>query len=125
MLKLIRALQTSCKSEADALLVSAQFLFGERRTQIIGLAARHAVPVIYSNRSFVESGGLMSYGPDLLDPARKLGIYTGRILKGEITTDLPVIRSTKFALVINLQTAKLLGIEVPPALLSIADEVIE
>jgi putative ABC transport system substrate-binding protein len=113
------------QKRADALLASPQFLFGERRPQIIGLAARHALPVIYSSRAAVEIGGLMSYGPDELDPPRQLGIYTGRILKGEKPADLPVMRSTKFELVINLQTAKLVGIEVPPALLALADEVIE
>ena len=113
------------QKRADALLVSPQFLFQNRRTQILGLAARHAVPVIYSSRADVLSGGLMSYGPNELDPPRQLGIYTGRILKGEKPADLPVMRSTKFELVINLQTAKLLGIEVPPALLALADEVVE
>jgi putative ABC transport system substrate-binding protein len=109
----------------DALAVSDQFLFRERRTQIIGLAARHAMPAIYSERDSVTSGGLMSYGPNVSDLNRQLGIYTGRVLKGESPTDLPVIRATRFELVINLQTAKLLGIDVPPTLLALADEVIE
>ena len=110
---------------ADALLISPQFLFGERRTQIIGLAARHAVPVIYGDRLSVEAGGLMSYAPNVSDAYRQVGIYAGRILKGEKPANLPVMRSTKFEFVINLQAARVIGIEVPPALLALADEVIE
>ena len=110
---------------ADALLISPQFLFGERRTQIIGLAARHAVPVIYGDRLSVEAGGLMSYAPNVSDAYRQVGIHTGRILKGEKPANLPVMRSTKFEFVINLQAARVIGIEVPPALLALADEVIE
>jgi putative tryptophan/tyrosine transport system substrate-binding protein len=110
---------------ADALLVSPQILFIERRTQIIALAARHAVPVIYTERRYVEAGGLMSYGPNELDAPRQLGIYTGRVLKGEKPADLPIMRSTKFEFVINLQAAKVIGIDVPPTLLALADEVIE
>ena len=110
---------------ADGLLISPQFLFGERRTQIIGLAARHAVPVIYGDRLSVEAGGLMSYAPNVSDAYRQVGIYTGRILKGEKPANLPVMRSTKFEFVINLQAARVIGIEVPPSLLALADEVIE
>jgi putative tryptophan/tyrosine transport system substrate-binding protein len=113
------------QKRADALLVSPQFLFLALRAQIIALAARHAMPVIYSTRGEVEAGGLMSYGPNELDPFRQIGLYTGRILKGEKPADLPVMRSTKFEFVINLQAVKLLGIEVPPTLLALADEVIE
>ena len=109
----------------DALAVQDQFLFRDRRTQIIGLAARHAMPVIYGERESAAAGGLMSYGPNVSDLNRQLGIYTGRVLKGENPADLPVIRATRFEFVINLQTAKLLGIDVPPTLLAIADEVIE
>jgi putative ABC transport system substrate-binding protein len=109
----------------DALVVQDQFLFRDRRTQIIGLATRHAMPVIYGDRDFVTAGGLMSYGPNLSDLNRQLGIYTGRVLKGEDPADLPVIRSTRFEFVINLQATKLIGIDVPPTLLALADEVIE
>jgi putative ABC transport system substrate-binding protein len=112
------------QKRTDALLVTNQFLFRDRRAQILTLAACHSMPVIYGWRADVEAGGLMSYGPDDFEP-RQTGIYIGRILKGEKPGDLPVMRSTKFEFVINLQTAKMLGIEVPPALLALADEVIE
>jgi putative ABC transport system substrate-binding protein len=119
------AFASLAQKRAEALLVSPQFLFGDRRPQIVTLAARFAVPVIYGGRAFPEAGGLMSYGPTPSDAPRQLGIYAGRILKGEKPADLPVMRSTKFEFVINLQGAKLLGIEVPPNLLALADEVIE
>jgi putative ABC transport system substrate-binding protein len=119
------AFASLAEKRIDALLVNSQFLFVERRAQILGLAARHAVPVIWGRREDVEAGGLMSYGANRSDSYRQQGIYTGRILKGEKPADLPIMRSTKFEFVINLQTAKLLGIEVPPTLLALADEVIE
>jgi putative ABC transport system substrate-binding protein len=111
--------------QADALLVAPDVLFTNRRKQFATLAARYVVPAMYSDRRFVEAGGLMSYGTNLGDISRQTGVYAGRILKGENPADLPVIRASKFELVINLQTAKLLGLTVPPTLLALADEVIE
>jgi putative ABC transport system substrate-binding protein len=113
------------QKRSDALIVENYFLFRDRRTQILTLAARHAVPVIWGNRADAEAGGLMSYGPNATDNNRQFGIYIGRILRGEKPADLPVMLSTRFEFLINLQTAKALGVEVPPTLLAIADEVIE
>jgi putative ABC transport system substrate-binding protein len=113
------------RDRPDALFVTADAFFTSRGGQFATLAARDKIPATYSQRSFVAAGGLMSYGTDLADSFHQVGIYTGSILKGAKPADLPVVQSTKFEFVINLQTARALGIEVPSGVLSIADEVIE
>jgi putative tryptophan/tyrosine transport system substrate-binding protein len=113
------------QKRSDALLVGAHGLFNNRRVQIVSLAARHAVPAMYAVPEFADIGGLISYGASERDQFRLAGIYTGRVLKGEKPADMPVLRATKLELVIHLQTAKMLGLEVPPTLLAQADEVIE
>ena len=119
------AFEIVAQKGADGLLVVQDPFYNSRRDQIVTLAAHHKRPVVYPLREFAEIGGLVSYGHDLVDGYRQMGVYAGRILKGEKPANLPVVQPTKFEFVINLKTAKTLGLTIPPSLLTTADDVIE
>ena len=121
----VAAFATLASERPDALFVAGDPFLNSRRVHLTQLAAFHRLPATYALRDYAEAGGLMSYGPNIADAFRQAGVYTGRILRGAKPADLPVVQSTKFELVIKAQTARILGITVPPSLLATADEVIE
>jgi ABC-type uncharacterized transport system substrate-binding protein len=125
ILEIDAAFATLVRKRADALVTATDSLFFNRRLQLATLATRHAIPAVFNAREYAEAGGLMSYGTSLTEAFRQVGIYTGRILQGAKPADLPVVQSSKFEFVINLSTARALGIDVPPTLIARADEVIE
>jgi putative ABC transport system substrate-binding protein len=119
------AFATFVRERPDALFVGVDIFLNNRRAQLVNLASHYSLPAIFSNRDFAEIGGLMSYGSDIKDAFRQVGVYVGRILKGAKPAELPVVQASKFELVINAETARMLGLTVPPTLLALADEVIE
>ena len=119
------AFASFARERPDAVFVQLDVFLNSRRAQLVNLASRHALPAIYANRDVVEMGGLLSYGTDIAESFRQVGVYTGRILKGAKPAELPVLQSSKYELVINHQTARMLDLTVPPSLLAVADEVIE
>ncbi len=121
----MRPLRPLVRVQAGGLVVGTDPFFNRRMEQLAALALGHAVPTIYQYRAFAAAGGLISYGGNITDLYRQVGVYTGRVLAGAKPADLPVERATKFGLVINLKTAKSLGLDIPPSLLARADEVIE
>ena len=123
--ELSSAFATLAQMQVGGLVITSDVFFLSQAAQLAALAARHAVPAVFGLRDFPEAGGLMSYGSDLADAFHQVGVYTGRVLKGEKPAELPVIQSTKIQLVINLKTAKALGLTIPATLLATADEVIE
>ena len=119
------AFEIAAQEGAEGFLVVQDPFYNSRRDQIVALAARHRRPIVYPLREFADIGGLISYGHDLVDEYRQMGVYVGRILKGEKPADLPVVQPAKFEFVVNLKTAKALGLTIPPSRLTTADEVIE